>query len=166
MEHHIVRTEEITGYQDTVSRGDIVVLDDKAYVVIYILDQEVTQIDPTIKHKYTLLVSDEVEVNRSQDITIRFTPSYKYYDIPHPGSVYNNQYQTYVIINILKTYFEFATMVFDVKTLDMDTMDLDDKFKEAKEYTNKDTGKYLEVYQATQDILGYPMRDQGMLYNF
>ncbi|UKM63020.1 hypothetical protein [Levilactobacillus phage ENFP1] len=57
-------------------------------------------------------------------------------------------------------------MVFDVKTLDMDTMDLDDKFKEAKEYTNKDTGKYPEVYQATQDILGYPMRDQGMLYNF
>jgi urease accessory protein UreE len=51
LEHHIVRTEEITGYQDTVSRGDIVVLDDKAYVVIYILDQEVTQIDPTIKHK-------------------------------------------------------------------------------------------------------------------
>ncbi|UKM63019.1 hypothetical protein [Levilactobacillus phage ENFP1] len=39
MEHHIVRTMEITGYQNTVSRGDIVVLDDKAYVVTYILDQ-------------------------------------------------------------------------------------------------------------------------------
>jgi len=166
LEHYIVRTEEITGYQDTISRGDIVVLDDKAYVVIYILDQEVTQIDPTIKHKYTLLVSDEVEVNRSQDMTIRLTPDYKYYGIPRPGSVYINQYKTYVIIDILRTYFEFATMVFDVKTLDMDTRDLVDKFKEAKEYTNKDTGKYPEVYQATQDIFGYPMRDQGMLYNF
>ena len=65
MEHYIVRTEEITGYQDTVSKGDIVVLDDKSYVVIYTLDQEVTQIDPTIKHKYTLLVSDEVEVSKN-----------------------------------------------------------------------------------------------------
>lgn len=166
MDNHIVRTEGITGYQDTVSRGDIVVLDDKAYVVIYILDQEVTQIDPTIKHKYTLLVSDEVEVNRSQDMTIRLTPDYKYYGIPRPGSVYINQYKTYVIIDILKTYFEFATMVFGVKTLDMDTSDLVDKFKEAKEYTNKDTGKYPEVYQVTPNSLGFPMRNQEMLYNF
>lgn len=130
------------------------------------MDQEVTQIDPTIKHKYTLLVSDELEVNRSQDITIRVTPSYKYYTIPHPGSVYNNQYKTYVIINILKTYFEFATMVFDVKTLDMDTSDLEDKFKEAKGYTKQDKEKYPEVYQAPLDIFGYPMSNQGMLYNF
>lgn len=166
MEHHIVRTMEILGYQNAVSRGDIVVLDDKAYVVTYILDQEVTQIDPTIKHKYTVLVSDKSEISRSKDITIRFTPNCNYWDIPHPGSVYNNQYQSYVIMDILKTYFEFATMVFDVKTLDINTMDLDDKFKEASEYTNEDKGKYPEVYQATQDILGYPMGDQGMLYNF
>lgn len=130
------------------------------------MDQEVTQIDPTIKHKYTLLISDEIEVNRSQDMTIRLTPDYKYYGIPHPGSVYNNQYKTYVIINILKTYFEFATMVFDIKTLDMDTSDLVDKFKEAKKYTMEDKGKYPEVYQAPLDIFGYPMSNQGMLYNF
>lgn len=166
MEHHIVRTMEIMGYQNTVSRGDIVILDDKAYVVTYILDQEVTQIDPTIKHKYTLLVSDKVEVNRSQNMTIRVTPDYKYYGIPRPGSVYNKQYQTYVIIDILRTYFEFATMVFDIKTLDMDTSDLEEKFKEAKGYTMEDKGKYPEVYQVTPDSLGFPMRTQEMLYNF
>jgi len=99
-------------------------------------------------------------------MTIRLTPDYKYYGIPRLGSVYINQYKTYVIIDILRTYFEFATMVFDVKTLDMDTSDLVDKFKEAKKYTMEDKEKYPEVYQVTLDSLGFPMRNQEMLYNF
>lgn len=56
---HIARINNVVGYNNTISRGDIVLLNDDAYVVTYILKQEIESISPTIRCNYILLISSE-----------------------------------------------------------------------------------------------------------